>query len=79
MTAQVTVRYWAGARRAAGRASEDLTAATLAEILDELGRRPALSEIIQASSILVDGVAGQPDTALPAGATIDILPPFAGG
>ncbi|MGX7677922.1 MoaD/ThiS family protein [Jatrophihabitans sp. DSM 45814] len=79
MESEVTVRYWAGARRAAGLDSEHLRAATLGELLKTLGSRPKLTAILQASSVLVDGVAAQPDTILMAGATVDILPPFAGG
>jgi molybdopterin converting factor small subunit len=76
---EVTVRYWAGARRAAGLDSERLSAATLGDLLAQIRARPALTAIIQASSFLVDGVAGQPGTVLVDGATIDVLPPFAGG
>jgi molybdopterin synthase sulfur carrier subunit len=76
---QVTVRYWAGARRAAGLDSETLTAATLGEVQEQLRARPALADVVAASSMLVDGQAGRPGTPLTAGATVDVLPPFAGG
>ena len=80
MQAQVTVRYWAGARRAAGLASEVLPAATLAELLAQLKARPGLAEVVAASSVLVDEVhPSRDDVPLPAGAVVDILPPFAGG
>lgn len=80
MPSQVTVRYWAGARRAAGLASEVLTVGTLAELLAELKARPGLAEIVAASSVLVDEVRpSRDDMPLPAGAVVDILPPFAGG
>jgi molybdopterin synthase sulfur carrier subunit len=77
---QVTVRYWAGARRAAGLDSEQLCATDLADLLGQLGSRSALSEVLAASSVLVNEVrpAGE-DLPLPAGAVVDILPPFAGG
>ncbi len=80
MQSQVTVRYWAGARRAAGLASEQLTVGTLAEVLAELRARPGLAEIVAVSSVLVDEVQpSRDDLPLPAGAVVDILPPFAGG
>jgi molybdopterin synthase sulfur carrier subunit len=75
----VTVRYWAGARRAAGRDSEQLSAATVAELLAILRERPLLGPVLDASSILVDSVAGRADTPLEAGSVVDVLPPFAGG
>lgn len=79
MSAQVTVRYWAGARRAAGRDSEQLSAGNLRDLLSQLGSRPALTDVIAASSVLVDGLANPSDNPLPEGAVVDILPPFAGG
>ena len=80
MPVQVTVRYWAGARRAAGLASEVLTADTLADLLGQLRARPGLAEVVAASSVLVDEVKpGREDQPLAADAVVDILPPFAGG
>ncbi|MGI8667962.1 MAG: MoaD/ThiS family protein [Jatrophihabitans sp.] len=75
----VTVRYWAGARRAAGRESEQLTAADVKDVLSQLGDRPELAAVLAASAVLVDAEASQPDQPLRAGSVIDILPPFAGG
>jgi molybdopterin synthase sulfur carrier subunit len=77
--AAVTVRFWAGAKRAAGQAEEQLVAPTLAALLDQLRRRPELAAILGRASYLVDGQAADPDQALPPGAVIDVLPPFAGG
>ena len=79
MSTLVTVRYWAGARRAAGRDSEQLSATTLNDLRAQLAARPALTDVIASSSILVDSVASRDDIALPNGAIIDVLPPFAGG
>lgn len=80
---QVTVRYFAGARAAAGRAEEHTAAGrTLDEVLDELAARHGdrLARVLRAASFLVDGVTCHDRrTPLPAGATIDVLPPFAGG
>lgn len=75
----VTVRYWAGARRAAGLDSEQILAATVAELRAQLAARPALCDVMTASAILVDSVAGRDDAPLHEGAVIDVLPPFAGG
>lgn len=82
-TATLTIRYFAGARAAAGRAEEHTPAGrsldeVLADIADRHGER--LRAVLRAASFLVDGVAWHDRQApLPAGATIDILPPFAGG
>jgi sulfur-carrier protein len=78
----VLVRYFAGARAAAGIPEEKVAAATLGELVgivtathgDRLGR------VLAACSFLVDGLAARDRaTALPDGATVDVLPPFAGG
>lgn len=79
MSTLVTVRYWAGARRAAGRDSEQLSASTLSDLLSQLSARPALVPVLAASSVLVDSMTSHDDAALASGAIIDILPPFAGG
>jgi molybdopterin converting factor small subunit len=75
----VTVRYWAGAKRAAGRPDEQLAAPTLAALLDQLRQRPALAPVLASASYLVDGQAADPTATLSAGAVVDVLPPFAGG
>ena len=81
----VTVRYFAGARAAAGTTEEKVDTArdtTLASLLTHLvdlhGQR--LGAIVPACSFLVDGVAWHDHHApMPDAATVDILPPFAGG
>jgi len=83
----VTVRYWAAAREAAGVAEETLDADTLAGVIAAaLGRRggdPRLRAIFDRSSFLVDGApAGRraaAEVVLPEAATVEVLPPFAGG
>jgi sulfur-carrier protein len=79
MAALVTVRYWAGARRAAGRESEQLHAETLADLLAQLSAQPPLAPVVAASAVLVDEVTAEPSQRLHDGAVVDILPPFAGG
>jgi len=78
----VTVRYWAGARAAAGRAEEAVDAGTIGELVVRISADPTLARVVGASSLLVDGTAVRRDDAdrrLPAGAVVDVLPPFAGG
>lgn len=80
----VLVRYYAGARAAAGLAEEkaDLGApATIADLVAVLGERhgPGLARVLDACSFLLDEVAGGRDRALHDGARVDVLPPFAGG
>jgi molybdopterin converting factor small subunit len=75
----VIVRYWGGAKRAAGTASESIDAATIGELKAQLARRPALSAVSATAGYLVDGLAAGDDAALSDGAVVDVLPPFAGG
>lgn len=79
----ITVRYFAGARAAAG-VHEDLAPAGLCldDLAAELSARHGerLSTVLKAASFLVDGVACHDRRAtLPGGTTVDVLPPFAGG
>jgi molybdopterin synthase sulfur carrier subunit len=78
----VTVRYFAGAKAAAGRGEEQVGAADVAELRTVLAQRhgPALDKVLAVATLLVDGLAAKdPATALPAGAVVEVLPPFAGG
>lgn len=79
----VTVRYFAGARAAAGGvSSEPASAGTLDELAQLLTDRHGerLGLVLKAASFLVDSLAWHDrQAALPDGATIDVLPPFAGG
>lgn len=75
----MTVRYWAGAKRAAGVEKESLTAGTIAELRGLLAARPELAKIADVASFLVDGRQAAENTVLPEGAEVDVLPPFAGG
>lgn len=77
------MRYFAGARAAAGVPEEavpepgtldQLTAALTARHGERLGT------VLKAASFLVDGVAWRDRSVrLPESATVDVLPPFAGG
>ena len=78
----VTVRYFAAARAAAGVAEESSSAATLGSLVLELvdSHGSQLEKVLGVASFLVDGVSWRDrEATLPAGATVDVLPPFAGG
>lgn len=77
--AAVRVRYWAGAKRAAGTGHEDVTAATVGDVRALLASRPALAGVSEVASFLVDGQRATDETELADGAEVDVLPPFAGG
>jgi len=88
-TKVIRVRYWAAARSAAGTA-EDLVdvpgPVTLADLRAEVVRRhpgSRLPEVIAVCSVLVgERPVGshEPETVVvPPGATVEFLPPFAGG
>lgn len=76
------IRYFAGAAEAAGRKEQpfdgDLTVADLKSRLSaEHG--PEFARVLTACSVLVDGTRATDDTFAATGATVDVLPPFAGG
>ncbi len=76
------VRLFAAARAAAGTASVDVPAGSVAGVLAVLADKygEPLARVLARSSYLVDGVACHDrDAPLAAGATVDVLPPFAGG
>ena len=79
----LTVRYFAGARAAArGAAAETAAAETLHELAQVLTDRHGerMGMVLKAASFLVDGLTCHDRYApLPTGATVDVLPPFAGG
>ena len=76
-----TIRYWAAARAAAGHAEEGFEGETLGEVIRAVtaGRTEQLARVLAHCTFLVDGVRAAPDTVLPEGAEIEVLPPFAGG
>jgi molybdopterin converting factor small subunit len=79
----ITVRYFAGARAAAGVAQETVPAGTsLADLVTSLGERHGarLGVVLRSASFLVDGVTCRDrDRVLPEATVVDVLPPFAGG
>jgi molybdopterin synthase sulfur carrier subunit len=84
-TTTVTVRYFAGAKAAAGTRSEPVEVpegATIDELVTALGadHGEALTRVLAAASFLLDEVAVRDRaTVLADGAVVDVLPPFAGG
>jgi len=78
----LTVNFFAGARAAAGHATQTAQAGTLGELIDDLTAAggPRLGKVLGACSFLVNSVAWHDrHAALPEDAVIDVLPPFAGG
>lgn len=84
----VLVRYWAGARAAAGVAEERFPApATLTDLLERVVARhldrPRLKDVVSVCSVLVGdrpvGTADPATVVLRPGDTVELLPPFAGG
>ncbi len=78
----ITVRFFAAASAAAGTEEAQYPASTLQEFidtaLDKYGE--PMAKLIPSCSFLLDGVAmNDRSAALPAGSTLDVLPPFAGG
>ena len=81
---EVTVRFFAAARSAAGAESDSLTlapGATVGELVSELCcRSDELARVLQRCSFLCDGVAVRNSAiTLQSGQIVDVLPPFAGG
>jgi molybdopterin converting factor small subunit len=78
----VEVHLFAAARAAVGQSMVTVDPGTLADVLDRLEARfPNFSRVRPQCSMLVDGLAVPRDSVvdLPAGARLDVLPPFAGG
>ena len=79
----VRVQLFAAARDAAGTSELRVGAGSIDSIRAEMiEQHPALARVLPACSFLVDGL--QPSATgelaqVPAGAVLDVLPPFAGG
>ncbi len=82
-TATITVRYFAAARAAAGVEAEPLeVSGTVDDAIRAIRERhgTGLGRVLDRCSYLLDEVAERDRSAVvPAGATLDVLPPFAGG
>jgi molybdopterin converting factor small subunit len=79
----VTFRFFASAREAAGAPELVVPAGRVCDTLDLLRRThsPRFVAVLAVSSLLCDGSRLDPDSGqdLPPGATVEVLPPFAGG
>ena len=85
----VTVRYWAGARAAAGTAQDVFGvegATTLADVVRrvlEAHPEPQMAKVVAVCSVLVGdlpaGTRAPEDVPIAPGDVIELLPPFAGG
>ena len=76
----VTVRYWAAARAATGTESEERAGATVGEVVDAAVRaHPDLGRVARVASFLLDGRKVAREQLVMPGATVEVLPPFAGG
>lgn len=74
------VRLFAAAASAAGTPATTSDAATLTALQSDLIERyPDLAPVLLRCSFLVDGLVTQHDVPLDGVATVDVLPPFAGG
>lgn len=74
------VRYFAAAADRAGVAEETRTEATLGALRAALAaERPGLGGILPRCAVLVDGARVEDTHPLTGSATVDVLPPFAGG
>lgn len=78
--ATVTVRYWAGAAAAASTETDQVEAGTVGEAVDAVvALHPALATIAPVCAYLLDGTRADREASLTDGATLELLPPFAGG
>ncbi|MGP3534655.1 MoaD/ThiS family protein [Microbacterium sp. RD1] len=76
----IRIRYFAAAAERAGTDAEERGEASLVALRAALtAEHPALGDILPRCAVLVDGARADSDVALPDGAVVDVLPPFAGG
>jgi molybdopterin converting factor small subunit len=78
----ILVRYFAGARAAAGVPEEKIVAPTLDALISAVGEAHGdrLARVLSGCSFLVDGLVCRDRSApLSPDAVVDVLPPFAGG
>lgn len=77
----ISVRYFAAAAEAAGLDTEQVPAGTADAVRAFLNERhgAGLAQVLTRCSLLADGVRVEGDDPVPTGATLDVLPPFAGG
>ena len=76
-----TVRLFASAAEAAGVQDLEVEVATVGQLELELDSRfgEKFAKVRRQCSVMVGGSLSEPGTAIPDGAVVDFLPPFAGG
>ena len=76
----VTIRYWASARAAAGCDSERFVGHHVGDVLEAAAAaHTGLGVVLRVCTVLLDGRQVTASEPLSEGATIEVLPPFAGG
>ena len=76
----VTIRYWASARAAAGCDSERFGGHHVGDVLEAAAAaHTGLGVVLGVSTYLLDGRQVSAAEPLSEGTTIEVLPPFAGG
>lgn len=75
----ITVRLFAAAADVVGTKQLSLEATSVADIVTQLSDARTTADVISRCSFLVDGARATEQTTLEPGATVDVLPPFAGG
>ncbi|GAA1532241.1 MoaD/ThiS family protein [Kribbella lupini] len=77
---EVTIRYFAAARAAAGESTATAQAGSVKELVDTVSAgRPELARVLGICTFLVAGERVELTAELEDGAVVDALPPFAGG
>ena len=76
MAADVTIRFFGGAARAAAAGERRMRATTVGAVREQLSASPELAKVCAVASFLVDGALASDDTALHPGAVVDVLPAF---
>ncbi|GAA2831339.1 MoaD/ThiS family protein [Kribbella solani] len=77
---EVTIRYFAAARSAAGESSATAEARSIGDLVTTVSvDRPELARVLSICTFLMDGERAESSTPLTQGALVDALPPFAGG
>jgi molybdopterin synthase sulfur carrier subunit len=77
----VTLRLFAAAREAAGTPRQVLTAATVADALDQARSRfgPSFAQVLEGSRVWVNGEPADGSRPLAEGDEVAVLPPVSGG
>lgn len=77
---EVTIRYFAAARAAAGESTATAEAISIKDLVGTVSAdRPELARVLGICTFLLDGERVEGDAPLQDGALVDALPPFAGG